>query len=211
MKVIKIKTIKKIINIVCFPLRVACSHNLVEKLGLVSIRQERMDMVRKYCTGRLLDIGCGGNELVKEYGQGTGVDVHNWEGVDLVVEDTSNLPFKDKEFDTVSFVTSLHHIPYREKALEEAHRLLKDDGVLLITMIQRRLGALRHMTAWWDRDLVKRGMKEGEVDGIDKKDVIKLVNDAGFDVIRIELFCLGLNRLYVCKKKGGIEDYKKKE
>lgn len=60
--------------------------------------------------GRLLDIGCGNNMLVKAWGNEIGVDVFNWPGVDMVVEDCAKLPFTDGEFDTVTIIAALNHI-----------------------------------------------------------------------------------------------------
>lgn len=63
--------------------------------------------------------------------------------IDAIVETTlPNLPFADRTFDSVLFYQSLHHLdkfgdgrtyPVLEQALTETHRVLKKDGVLLIT------------------------------------------------------------------------------
>ena len=73
---------------------------------------------------RLLDIGAGTNALVRRHGDGVGVEVYDWGGEALVVENAARLPFSDQSFDTVSFVASLNHIPNRQEALFEAHRHL---------------------------------------------------------------------------------------
>lgn len=71
----------KIANTLCLPLRMLCSHEFVNKLGLQSLRDERYSFVRANCHGRLLDIGCGNNQLVREYGQDSvGVDVYDFGG-----------------------------------------------------------------------------------------------------------------------------------
>lgn len=58
----------KIYNIIGLPLRLVFSHETVNKLGMRSLRDERYDMVRRHLKGRLIDIGCGNNELSKTYG-----------------------------------------------------------------------------------------------------------------------------------------------
>ena len=64
----------------------------------------RIRAVLPWVRGRLLDIGCGTNSLVGAYaGDGVGVDVHPWPGVDRVVEDSAHLPFETGTFDTVSY------------------------------------------------------------------------------------------------------------
>lgn len=90
--------------------------------------------------GKVLDIGCGKNELINMYKklgrEGMGVDVFPFEGVDQVV-DTTDLSFEDGEFDTVTMIACLNHIPFykRDKVLSEAYRVLKDGGRLFLTMI----------------------------------------------------------------------------
>lgn len=73
--------INRIINAIALPLRIVLSHESINKIGLKSLRDERCDIVMKYCRGRLLDIGCGNNQLVRMYGQGSvGIDVFDFGG-----------------------------------------------------------------------------------------------------------------------------------
>ena len=46
--------------------------------------------------------------------------------------DGRDLPFDNETFDVVIFHTSLCHIPYPEKALAEAYRVLRSDGYLAV-------------------------------------------------------------------------------
>jgi len=47
------------------------------------------------------------------------------------VADAKALPFEDGEFDAVVIANALHIMPESEKALSEAARVLKDDGILI--------------------------------------------------------------------------------
>src|SRR3989339_1805050 len=94
-----------IVNTILLPVRLVFRHETVNKLGLRSMRDERNNMVKKHAKGRLLDIGCGSNQLVRSYGhESVGIDVYDFGGVALLVKDSANLPFDDASFDTVSFV-----------------------------------------------------------------------------------------------------------
>ena len=109
------------------------------------LEDQRINVVMPYIKGKLLDIGCGYNNLVKKYGNGIGVDVYPWRGVDMVAKKTSSSPFENSSFDTITFLACLNHIPYRRDALKEARRLLKPDGTLLITMISPFFGKMAHI------------------------------------------------------------------
>lgn len=171
-----------------------------EKLGLTSLEQERLNAVLPYIKGRLLDIGAGRNRLVQLYGNGVGVDVRDWGGGALVVDDASKLSFADRSFDTVTFVASLNHIPNRVAVLNEAYRLLKDDSKLIITMIGPILGKLGHFLWWYGEDRKRRGMKKGEVSGMKKTEIDRLLTAAGFKMVGHQRFDYGLNNLYCARK-----------
>lgn len=177
----------KILNFIFLPIRLIFSHETVNKLGLRSLRDERYDIVKKNINGRLIDIGCGNNELVKNYGRDSiGVDVYDFEGGALIVEDTSKLPFDDQSFDSVSFVACLNHIINREEVLKESYRLRKQDGRIYMTMLSPFLGVLRHKLAWWDPDQHERGMEEGEDMGLSTKYLVNLFDRCGFELVKRE-------------------------
>jgi SAM-dependent methyltransferase len=193
----------RLLNVVFLPLRLFLSHESLNRLGLQSLRDERCDMVLRFCRGRLLDIGCGNNQLVKKYGCGSvGVDVHDFGAGALIIEDTRQLPFPDRSFQTVSLVASLGHIPkpIRRDVLKEVWRILSKDGVVLITEIAPWLGVIRHKLAWWDRDQTERGIKAEEDLGLTSRAVIDQVEATGFVFSERKRFVLGLNNLYLFKK-----------
>lgn len=160
----------------------------------------RINVVLPLISGRLLDIGCGYNLLVRKYGNGIGVDVFDWGDVDLVVEDTSKLPFDDAEFDTITIIAALNHIPNREEVLKECNRLLRPGGKLIITMLTPRISRLWHkLRKKWDEDQRLRGMKENEVYGFTRAEMKRLLTDAGFEIVKIKGFMLCLNSLYIAK------------
>lgn len=170
-------------------------------LGM-SMMRWRIRVVLPHIRGRLLDVGCGLNHLTRSYeGDGVGVDVHQWGDVDLVVEDSADLPFPDRSFDTVTIIAALNHIPTRADALSEAHRVLKDDGRIIITMIPPLTAKVWHrLRKPWDADQKERGMKEGEVYGLTVLVVRRLLQETGFRISLEQPFMLGLNRLTVAVK-----------
>ena len=166
------------------------------------LERQRIERTLAKVRGRLLDVGCGPNKLTRMYGGvGIGADVFPWPGIDVLVSDAGQLPFPDRSFDTVSFVACLNHIPRRLEALREAHRVLRDDGVVLATMIPTGVSRLWHLiNRPWDEDQTERGMKEGEVFGLNFRQLSEMFRHAGFEVVDHERFILKMNVLYEVSK-----------
>jgi len=171
--------------------------------GWTTLEDERIAAVLPHVRGRLLDVGAGTNRLVRLHGDGVGVDVHDWGGGALVVEDSAHLPFPDASFDTVTFVACLNHIPNRSEALAEARRVVRDGGTLIATMIDPVLGGIGHAIWWYGEDRHRGGMKPGEVGGLWPRDVIALCTAAGFTLRQHTRFVYGMNNLFVFEAVRG--------
>ncbi len=191
-----------------FPLRIILNEKTQERLRLTAFKEEKFNFLLPYLEGKVLDIGCGKNELVKRYrksgGEGLGIDIFPFEGVDHVV-DTTNLPLEDREFDAVAMIACLNHIPFhkREYVLSEAYRVLKDGGKLFLTMIGSFSGWFCHKLCWWDFDQNERGMDESEEDyGLSRRYVTEILDKNGFQIIHRQRFGYGLNNLFVFRKRG---------
>ena len=106
----------------------------------------------------IADIGCGnGRHLIhcaKRCNKAVGIDISkeliriiqtktkvlNIDNIDLIHTDAVNLPIKNNVFDAVLFIASLHNIKgniNRINSLEEIYRILKNDGVVLISVWSR--------------------------------------------------------------------------
>lgn len=48
--------------------------------------------------------------------------------------DVNNIPFQDRSFDCIFCSEVLEHLPEPEKAISEFHRILKPDGIVIITV-----------------------------------------------------------------------------
>lgn len=192
------------INILLFPLKMIIPQPLIAKFPLLTTNLTiRTQLVLQEVKGRLLDIGCGNNGLVKAYRQrgeeGIGIDTYAWEGVDEIIENSSQLPYASESVDSVTFVACINHIPYREEALIEARRILRPNGRLIVTNLTPLLSRVWHAMAFWDSDQHERGMETGEVFGFTTKDLVSLLRKTGFVVEKRVLFSWFCNQLYVCK------------
>jgi ubiquinone/menaquinone biosynthesis C-methylase UbiE len=197
---------QKIKDRICFPLLAFLSSEHARALRLTPIDEERVAIALGRCRGSLLDIGCGTNDLVRSYrsqrGSAIGVDIQPWPGADVVC-DTTSLPFSDKYFDTVVMLACLNHVPRskRNQVLQEAKRVLKDDGQLLITMINPVVGVVVHaIRRRYDLDQLQRGIGEEETKGLWDKEVKELLAESRLRLSETIPFVFGLNRLYVAEK-----------
>jgi len=186
----------------------------------------RIRTVLEALQGDVLDVGCETNELIKKYRiyntrergknfakisiaselRAIGVDIHPWEGVDKIIENSANLPFTADSFDTVCCIAALTHIPERKEFLKEAKRILRSHGKLVLTMLLPGISRAWHfLCKTWDVDQKVRGMKEGEVYGLDENSMKTMLDNAGFFITHVSSFMLGLNKLYIAEKILGIQ------
>lgn len=186
------------------PLRLTfLSDEACAKLGVTSVNVERIDYALNFVQGRLLDVGCGRNNLVRKYrGFGVGVDVFDWSKGALILRDTSRLPFLDRSFDTVTVLAALNHIPNRGGVLEEIQRVLRPDGRLVMTMITPVLSAIGHKLLWWHGEDWVRGMGEGEVYGFTPRQITEMAGAHQFELLEHRRFLYRLNHLYIFRKRA---------
>lgn len=177
---------------------------------------ERYDEVAARVRGRCLDVGCGTNRFVREFlgGNGVGADMHRYEenhdGV--LIEDPTRFPWDAGSFDTVTFIANLNHVPIglRDAELAEAHRVLRDDGIVIITMALPAVEVVVHGVIWlYDRLLGTkldhdnlRGMAEGEEYYVTGREIRTRLERAGFGRVTYHPFTTQwcLNGMYVGHK-----------
>lgn len=193
-----------LINTLTFPIRVLLDQNTVKQLGLNTLAKDRVNKVLPFIKGKLLDIGCGENLLIRQYNsKGVGVDVYPWKDIDVLCH-THKLPFQNHTFDTVSMLASINHVPrpIRPRVLKEAFRVLKPAGNLILTTLDPKIGwACHKLIASWDPDQTTRGIASGEEWGLDESEVIKLLKKAKFTSPNISRFSfLHLNTIYLATK-----------
>jgi len=110
---------------------------------------QRYRFARNFCKDKeVLEVACGGGMglgyLAKVAKKVVGGDLdkeilkhplERYDGKDKIkIEefDAQTLPFEDKSFDVVILYEAIYYLPEPEKFVSEAHRVLRDDGVLLI-------------------------------------------------------------------------------
>ena len=194
--------LRRLASRLAFPLLILVSRETALKIHLTPLDDERTIEALRRVRGRLLDIGCGSNTLVHSYGNGVGADIFPWQGCDVVLTNAADLPFRDGEFDTVSYLACLNHISNREESLRAAYRVMKEDGQLIITMIGPRLGVFVH----WLRHRHDPDDRERSIDhkkellGMNEREIVALLNVTGCRLVSKSRFVARLNNLYIAVK-----------
>ncbi|BCD67263.1 class I SAM-dependent methyltransferase [Nitratiruptor sp. YY09-18] len=158
-----------------------------------------------------VEIGVGTGRFAAPLGIRLGVEPsHNMaqiakqRGIKVIEAEAENLPFDDKNFDFVLMVTTICFVDDIDKTLQEAKRILTDDGYLLIAFVDRdsKLGKM------YEKNKDKsRFYKEATF--FSKKEILQLLKKHGFVVKKCTetLFGPDLEHLsfaiYDGCKKGG--------
>jgi SAM-dependent methyltransferase len=93
----------------------------------------------KTLSGNILDIGCGNKPYSLWFDQAKiiqyiGLDVIESPEVDVVVKPAERWPFKDGSFDCIMMTQTLEHLENPNHTLAELKRVLKPEGVLVLTV-----------------------------------------------------------------------------
>ena len=152
----------------------------------------RNSVVRKQVKGRLIDIACGDNRLVRSHpGNGLGIDIQKFENVDLVVDDFSQIPLPNESYDTATIVASLNYFSNAREVLEEIRRILTDQCRLIITMPNSSL--IKYWLEIRDPEAHRLFMPRSQI--------VEIIETSGFKVVKEWQFMLSLNRFYLCNKR----------
>jgi ubiquinone/menaquinone biosynthesis C-methylase UbiE len=102
-------------------------------------------------TSKVLEIGCGAGHILERINNGklTGIDISPTQieragkrlgnKAELSVSKGENLPFSDKSFDRILCTEVFEHVLEPEKILAEMKRVLKDDGIISLSIPNEKL------------------------------------------------------------------------
>lgn len=110
--------------------------NFLSKLGLMNKIPTKIlqEFIKKYSSnGKTLDIGCGKGLYRKYFPNSIGIDIKKTPAVDFVIDAHNLSIFQDEEFDNILCVEVLEHLYSTERAISEMYRVLKKNGILILT------------------------------------------------------------------------------
>jgi len=141
--------------------------------------------------GRVLDLGCGTGtlfEFLEGWGQVTGLELsrdalilaRSQSDVPVVRATTDAIPFRENSFSLIAVFDCLEHLREDQNALLQVRKLLRPDGVLIISV-----PAFRFLASW--RDIQLNHMRR-----YSRARLKNLVESSGFNIDNIVYgyFCL---------------------
>ncbi|WP_255149951.1 class I SAM-dependent methyltransferase [Halorarius halobius] len=112
------------------------------ELGMPAADADRLEAGLAFGTGpfeRVLDVGGGTGRAARALGDATVIDAAQGmltearaSGLDAVQGDAGRLPVRTGSVDAVIIVDALHHFPDAAAAIEDAARVLRAGGVLVV-------------------------------------------------------------------------------
>lgn len=155
---------------------------------------------------RVLDVGCGAGNMMHHlahYGQVTGVDnnpkpleVARQRGLDVRAGTADALPFGANEFDLLTVLDTVEHVPAEAQVFEECRRVLKPGGKVLIT-------GPAFMFLWSRNDVINLHQRRYTAPELRRK-----LEAHGFRVLRISynnFFIFPLAALLILLRRGRAE------
>jgi SAM-dependent methyltransferase len=106
--------------------------------------------------------------------------------------------FGDESFDAVVLLATLEHVRDKEPLARECRRLLRPGGRVIVTV---PAPVVDRIVAWLCRLRLADGMSLEEHHGFEPADTPAIFTRHGFDLEHRGWFQLGLNRLYVFRKR----------
>ena len=147
----------------------------------------------------LLDVGCGNpstgmmeGAFLDYIGYGTGIDIENRTiNFDFKLGNMEDIPFDDSSFDVVTALEVIEHINDPIKGLSEVHRVLKNNGLFVMSTPDNNL-VFKTFWKLWNVIIVSK-WKDDHINSFTKNKWERLIRSAGFKIVDVKrLYLLNL-------------------
>lgn len=144
----------------------------------------------------ILDIGCANGTLLSMLSKQTNISGADLDISSEMVKVASQrhpqfefkqgsaeaVPFPKNDFDIITCSASFHHFPHPDRFLDEASRLLKQDGRLVIVEIH--IPVVTKLYNW----RLNRFSTEGDVKVYQAKELVSLFQEKGWKIVNHKIF-----------------------
>ncbi|MDX9941818.1 MAG: class I SAM-dependent methyltransferase [Bacteroidales bacterium] len=134
-----------------------------------------------------LEIGIGSGIFARELGIPCGIDpsenmlrLARERGLNVMRGYAEQLPYKDQSFDYAAFITSLCFISHPRKSLQEAFRVIRDGGTLVVAIIDRESALGRRLE---EEKASSKFYRQARFYSV--PEMLKLMMQASFEISRI--------------------------
>lgn len=178
------------------------------------IAKVRYSRVRKFINSGdcVLDMGCGQecnflmylqNKIKMGYGVDPKANSERKGNIEIIGSKINETSFCSKSFDKITFLAVLEHLEQPKDVLEEAFRLVKDDGYIILTTPTIYAKPILEFMAFKLHIINEDEIKEHKK-YYTKNDIVSLVreinsNKTGYQVVVYRYFEFFMNSLIVIK------------
>ncbi|MBI4058759.1 class I SAM-dependent methyltransferase [Candidatus Microgenomates bacterium] len=170
-------------------------------------------LVDKKNPPNILDVGCAGGMMTYKISQLlpasqiTGIDVYDkaiqhakkkYPRLKFIVCDAHRLPFKDNTFDLVICYETIEHVVKPETVLSEIRRVMKKNGIAIVTMDS---GSLLFRIVWWFWERTRGKVWQGaHLHPFHHQELGQLIKKTKFKILQKHFSHLGMEVSFILTK-----------
>jgi 2-polyprenyl-3-methyl-5-hydroxy-6-metoxy-1,4-benzoquinol methylase len=149
---------------------------------------KRVQMIKSFMQGKILDVGC--NEgFLHRYLLETGMDIH---GLDqrrtefkenVTKGDAEKMPFRGGSFDTIIGGELMEHLRNPDKFLSESFRVLRKGGILILTTPNRDAWLNLIAGNYYHKEPQKKYKFQNHIHIFNETELKEAVSKAGFRLV----------------------------
>lgn len=148
----------------------------IEKAQCMKSYKERNEIIRSHAFGKMLELGCGEFPLFKDSIKG---DIAKIKGC-LRVDCNKKMVFDNNLFDTIIATELIEHLYNPKTFLRECYRILKPDGVLILSTPNAAYWKIRLNMMLGNLEWLDMARESGHLVFFTPKTLKKFVEDSGF-------------------------------
>lgn len=180
--------------------------NLLDKF----IRHLRLRKIRPYFKEKkvVADLGCGDGSVLKflsskiKIGYGLDKNILELKEKNLYFscqDITESLPLENERFEIVLLLAVLEHLVNPISLFKEIKRILKTEGLLILTTPTPKSQGLLEFLAFKLKLISQKEIKEHK-HYYSQRELIDLLRENDLKILKMESFCFGFNTLAIAKK-----------